>query len=322
MERVVDMDNLRESFLLAAKGKSNRTEVVAFRESLDAELLRLRCELAEGTYRFGHYRRFTVYDPKEREICAAPFRDRVTFHAMMRVCHAVFERFQMNVSYASRVGMGTYKAIEQAQRYSRSYRWFLKMDVCKYFDSVEHGCMKRQLHSLFKDEQLLRYFDTLIDTYHSETGRGLPIGNLTSQYFANHYLAVADHYAKERLGAKAMVRYMDDVVLWGNDKEELLCMAYRYRTYLEQELLLNLHPFCVNKTCHGMPFLGYVVYPHSLRLNQRSRRRYRRNVAALDEMTDSGAMSQADALQRITSMLSFVNKSRAGSFLRTVRIAK
>ena len=115
MPLIADMGNLREAFLLAARGKACKAAVREFRGRLDEELLSISTQLMDGSYRFGDYHRFTVYDPKQREICAAPFRERVTFHAMMRVCHNVFENFQVDGSYASRKGLGTYKALEQAQ---------------------------------------------------------------------------------------------------------------------------------------------------------------------------------------------------------------
>ncbi len=259
MPLIADMGNLREAFLLAARGKACMAAVREFRERLDKELLSISTQLMDGSYRFGDYHRFTVYDPKQREICAAPFRERVTFHAMMRVCHSVFEAFQVQGSYASRKGLGTYKALEQAQSYCKRYQWFLKMDVQGFFASIRHDCMKTMLARLFKDKLLLSYFDILIDGYEVTPGRGLPIGNLTSQYFANHYLAVADHYAKENLHFGPMVRYMDDVVIWGNNPDELQCKASAYRDYLDKTLRLTLHPFCMNRTRMGMPFLGYVV---------------------------------------------------------------
>ena len=118
--------------------------------------------------------------------------------------------------------------------------------------------MKQMLARLFKDKLLLNYFDALIDSYEASEGRGLPIGNLTSQYFANHYMAVADHYAKERLRQPAMVRYMDDVVFWGNDKDKLKQQALDYYDYVEQTLLLKMHPFSLNRTDKGLSFLGYA----------------------------------------------------------------
>ena len=318
MPQIADMDNLSEAFLLAVRGKACKGEVIRFRRNLDRELHAIHCQLLDGSYRFGDYRQFMVYDPKERVICATPFRERVTFHAMMRVCHPVFENFQINGSFASRPNLGTYKALEQAQAYCRRYAWFLKMDMRKFFASIDHDCMKRMLGRLFKDRLLLAYFEMLIDGYEVTPNRGLPIGNLTSQYFANHYLAVGDHYAKEKLHIGPMVRYMDDIVIWGNDSSNLQAKATAYFRFLHDELRMDLHPFCMNRTRMGMPFLGYVVYPYELRLNQRSRHRYRRRVWDYDWQVKNGMMPQKEALMRMQCALAFVEKANSNRFLHRI----
>ena len=259
MPLIADMENLREAFLLAVKGKSMRPETIRFRDHLDGNLLFLHRQLLDGSYRPPAYRRFTVWDPKERTICAAPFHERVVQHAMMRVCHRLFDDFQMSHSFASRLGMGTYKAIDHAQHCSRSNKWFLKLDVTKYFDSIGHEVLYGLLSRIVKDRLLLHYWQQLLDS--TSASGGLPagitltIGNLTSQYWANHYLAVADHKAKEQLHTGKMARYMDDVVMWRNDRQELLRQGRLYEEMVRDELQLELHPFCLNRTEHGMPFL-------------------------------------------------------------------
>lgn len=187
MPRIASLENLHEAFLRAAKGKSGKLAVKEFRSRLDENLVEMSKQLLDGTFIFGHYHFFTVYDPKKRIICAASFPERVAFHAMMRICHPVFDDFQICDSYASRIDKGTYKALERARQFAHRYKWFAKMDVCKYFDSIDHEVMLRQLCRLFKDPQLLIYFRDLLDSYETSEGRGLPIGNLTSQYFANDY---------------------------------------------------------------------------------------------------------------------------------------
>lgn len=281
LPRIAATDNLQEAFLRASRGKAQCKAVIDFRNCLDDNLMRLRDDLLTGSYQLCGYHFFTIFDPKERTICAAGFRDRVAFHAMMRVCHPVFDGFQIFDSYASRIGKGTYKALERAQHFASHYHWFAKLDVCKYFDTISHDVLTRQLCRLFKDRQLLLYFRDIIDSYETTPQRGLPIGNLTSQYFANHYLAVADHYVKERLHVPAMVRYMDDIILFDNDKEMLKHNIAMYDEYVSDHLQLRLHPMVLNSTATGIPFLGYVVYPTCLRLNERSRRRFSQKMGQL-----------------------------------------
>jgi len=318
MERIASRENLHEAFLRAARGKSGKMAVVKFRNHLDDHLKLMQEQLLDGTYRFGQYQFFTIHDPKKREICAASFPDRVVFHAMMRICHPVFDNYQDYDSYASRIGKGTYKALERAQQYARQYQWFAKLDVCHYFESIDHQVMMQQLCRLFKDPQLLLFFQCLLNDYHSSPGKGLPIGNLTSQYFANHYLSVADHYAKQQLRVPGLVRYMDDVLLFSNDKHRLLHDVGIYIRYVENELKLQLHDPVVNRTSCGIPFLGYVVYGNGLRLNRRSKLRFREKMAALAAEVDLESINQQEYAMRGQCMLAFVRKAQTDGFLRNM----
>jgi RNA-directed DNA polymerase len=165
----------------------------------------------------------------------------------MNVCHEHFENKQIFHSYPSRKRKGVHAAIKQAQQYSQQYSWYLKLDVRKYFDSIHHDVLKTQLAKLFKDEKLLTIFYQIIDSYEASSERGVPIGNLTSQYFSNHYLAQADAFAKETLHIKPYMRYMDDIVFWHNDKAELLQLGKVFEAFALTHLRLSLKPYCLNK---------------------------------------------------------------------------
>lgn len=322
MQRIASLENLQEAFLRAARGKACRPQVIAFRERLDDNLCELGHDLLSGTYRLGGYHVFSIYDPKKRTICAVDFRDRVAFHAMMRVCHPMFERYQISDSYASRLGKGTYKALERARQLSRRHRWFAKLDVRKYFDSVSHEALLRQLCRLFKDKGLLLLFRDIVESYETTPHCGLPIGNLTSQYFANHYLAVADHHAYERLHVDGYVRYMDDVLLFGDDKKALLAQASHYAAFLAGELRLQLHVPVVNRTAMGMPFLGYVVHPAGLRLNGRSARRFLAKMRRLAAALQRGEVSESEYEMRSRCLYAFVQKADASDFLYKAAMEK
>ena len=262
-----------------------------------------------GTFQFGRYHFFTVFDPKQRTICAASFPERVAFHAMMRICHPVFDNYQTPDSFASRKGLGQYAAIGRAQQLVRHFTWYAKLDVCKYFDSIDHGVMLAQLARLFKDRQLLLYFRDLLLSYETTPGCGLPIGNLTSQYFANHYLAVADHHARQQLHVAAMVRYMDDILLFCNDEERLMQQVHQYNIYARETLHLQMHPPVVNRSAAGVPFLGYVVMLHHLRLNGRSQRRLRHKMGHLNYCLQEGFIDDATYARHATCLLAFAEKA-------------
>lgn len=322
MPRIASLENLHEAFLRAARGKSGKRAVCDFREHLDENLVEMSRQLLDGSFHFGRYHFFTVFDPKQRTICAASFPERVAFHAMMRVCHPVFDEFQTGDSYASRKGRGQYAALERTRQLARRFTWFAKLDMRKYFDSIDHGVMLSQLSRLFKDRQLMIYFRDLLDGYEVTTGRGLPIGNLTSQYFANHYLSVADHYAREHLHVSAMVRYMDDILFFGRDKEVLLEQVYLFYTYVREELHLSAHPPVVNKSAFGIPFLGYVVYPHRMRLNGRSARRFRHKMARLHQDLTEGCIDDRTYADRATCLLAFVEKAEVTPLMRRMSTVK
>ena len=302
---IADPDNLRLAFWKARKAKEGKLDVSEYRKSLDKNLVILRDELLSAHVLVGNYLYFTIYEPKERKICAAPFKERVLHHALMNVCHANFERYQIFDSYASRRGKGTYAALKRSHEFQRKYKWFLKLDVRKYFDSIDHNTLKSLLSKRFKDRVLLQILTKIIDSYKTEAGKGLPIGNLTSQYFANHYLAVADHYIKEKMQVPAYVRYMDDMVIWSNDKEWLLKSGHKFQAFIESELSLKLKPFCLNSTDMGLPFLGYLVFPKTILLNSNSRNRFKNKLKQYANKLINAEWNQAEYQTHILPLIAF-----------------
>ena len=314
--RIADPDNLRLAFWKARRGKSNQSDVEQYRRRLDGNLAELRRELLAGDVPVGDYRYFRIYDPKERMICAAAFRERVLHHAVMNVCHPVFERFQTNDSYATRIGKGQYAALEKAKYHTRRYRWFCKLDVRKFFDNIDHETLYGLLCRSFKDPALLGLFRRIIDSYQTAPGSGLPIGNLTSQYFANYYMAYADHDVREKLHAPAYVRYMDDMVLWHDDKTELLRITGGLVSFIEELLQMTLKPLCINRTEKGLPFLGYVLFPGRVRLNRNSKKRFRRKMNSYDVKLHTGEWSQAEYALHVQPLVAFTRFADARGFRR------
>lgn len=272
--QIADIDNLRYAFWKARKGKDGKQEVEDFRKNLDTNLLLLRKQILTENVTVGDYHYFTIYDPKERVISAAAFPERVLHHAIMNVCDKTFEDFQIFDSYATRRGKGTYAALNRAEYFQEKHRWFLKLDIRKYFDSIDHGVLIALLAKRFKEPVLLGVLKQIIESYQVEQGKGVPIGNLTSQYFANFYLAFADRYIKQELKIKAYVRYMDDMVLWSNDKQKLKDAAEQVEVFLEETLRLKLKIKLLNRTSHGLSFVGYRIFEGITKLNNRSKNRF------------------------------------------------
>lgn len=315
---IADSDNLRLAFWKARKGKNHSRQVLQYRSDLEKNLNALREEILGGTVEVGQYTFFKIFDPKERNICAAAFREQVLHHALMNVCHPYFERVQIFDSYASRKGKGTYAALDRAKEFTRRYRYFLKIDVRKFFESIHHNVLKTQLGRLFKDEAVLKTLFGIIDSYQAKPDRGVPIGNLTSQYFANHYLSALDHFIKEQLRIKAYVRYMDDMVLWHDDKDVLKRARGAIQTYLQQEMKLELKPPLLNSCARGVPFLGYVVLPFNIRLSLRSRRRFVKKLRGLEENYHTGKWSEAACQRKILPLLAFTRHANTLAFRKSL----
>ena len=308
-ELIIEPENLRLAYWKAKKGKQYKREVIEFEDTLETNLLILRKQLNEGNLTIGNYNYFKIYDPKERLICAASFRERVLHQAIMNICDEYFEKYQIYDSYATRKGKGTHSAIERAKTNCRKNKWYLKLDIHKYFDSIDHAILKKLLRRRFKDGYLLQLFDLIIDSFSTEEGKGLPIGNLTSQYFANFYLAYLDHYLKEELCIRYYVRYMDDMVIWDNDIKALKEYFKIIKNFLNDRLDLELNKPALNYTSLGLPFLGYRIFDNKMKLNKRSKKRFIRKINLYGKKLEDDVWSEKEYQNHILPLLDFVQKA-------------
>jgi hypothetical protein len=174
--------------------------------------------------------------------------------------------------------------------------------------------MMSLLECRFKEAKLLDIFYDIISSYQTMPNKGVPIGNLTSQYFANHYLGLSDHFVKEKLQIKAYVRYMDDMVLWDNNKDSLLEKGKIFENFIAEKLQLVLKPFCLNSCNHGLPFLGYTIFPEKINLNTNSRKRFKKKLAMYQYNLNSNSWSQQDYQKHVLPLLSFTNHANSFSF--------
>ncbi len=283
-DRVVAFDNLVAATRRASRGKARSTDVCRFARDIECEVLAIQRELLEGTYRPSPYTTFTVHDPKQRQITVAPFRDRVVHHAVCGVMEPYFERVFVHDSYACRRGKGTHRAIARAQRFARRSEFFLKLDVRSFFHSVDHGVLLDRLAERFVDARLLELVERIVrhPVPNCPSGRGLPIGNLTSPHFANFYLDALDHFVVTDLRPVGYVRYMDDLLVFADDKPTLHALRTRVREFLGDRLALELKEEATRLAPirQGVPFLGRRIHPGLVRIRRenlrRSLRRWRR----------------------------------------------
>ena len=317
--QIVTFENLLNAAKKAQRGKRYRDAVLAFNDSLEAELFQLQRELQTQTYQPGPYRTFEIYEPKRRIIAAAPYRDRVVHHALCNVIVPIFERTFIATSYANREGYGTHRALQQCIKYARNSRYVLQCDIRKYFPSIDIAILKQQIRRKIKCSRTLWLIDRILDNPCAgesvveyfpgdslltpcDRPRGLPIGNLTSQSFANVYLAGFDRFVKETLKIGKYCRYVDDFLLFGDDREFLAACRPRIEAYLET-LRLRIHPIKsqLYHTRHGVNFVGFRILPDRVRVRAHNLRVGRDRIQRLLEDLTDGNISVAEAKQSLQS---------------------
>jgi retron-type reverse transcriptase len=317
-ESIYSQENLYSAWHKVSLGKSAKSSVLDFYRNLDENLASIANDLHNGTYQPGPYNCFLVKDPKERIIPASPVRDRVVQHALMNYCNAVFDRHLIYDSYACRIGKGTHKAVLRAFHFAKSMRYFLKMDVRKYFDSIDHATLKVLLAKIVKDIPALNLFYLIIDSNENLSDKGIPIGNLTSQFFANYYLSSFDHHFKEKCRAKKYIRYMDDIVIFSNDKNELKKYYIEAVNFVEEKLKLALKPQILGKVMDGVPFLGFLVKPFGIFLHQKTKKRYKARVAEIGYKRKNGIFCEHEASRRIESVTAHLLLARSRNFRNNI----
>lgn len=319
---IASWENLLLAYHKAARGKRGKATTARFEHQLADNLLALQRDLTTRAYQPGRYVNFVIHDPKLRKISAAPFRDRVAHHALCNLIEPIFERKFIFDSYANRTGKGTHRAVDRLQQFARQYRYVLRCDVVQFFPSLDHACLSAELARHIRDEdvfwlcsQILRSgAGVLTDEYDMvyfpgddpSTGsgqglfaalrpRGLPIGNLTSQFWANCFLNPFDHFVKRELRCPAYLRYVDDVALFSDDKAELWDWKQAVIERLAA-LRLTIHETSaqVAPAASGIPWLGFIVYPTHRRLKARNVVKFTRRLRARWAEYAAGAISFAE----------------------------
>ena len=275
LEDIADWRNLAAAFYRASKGKRGHAEVQRFGETLDRELDRLRRDILGGEIALGRMTSFRINDPKPRVIRAPAFRERVLYHAIMAHAGPVLDRSLVFDSYACRTGKGGLAAVQRCQQHLRRFPWYGKIDIKQYFANIDHARLNGLLQRRFKDRAFLALLARIIDSHHATPGKGLPIGSLTSQHFANAYLDALDRRLLEGSPVRGMIRYMDDVIWWCDDKAASRDVAGQAIDFAREDLLLTVkQPVLHGRSRQGVVFCGYRVLPGVILLSRRRKRRY------------------------------------------------
>ncbi len=318
-EQILAFENLTRAAYRARRGKRFRDDVLLFHHEMERHLLALQEELRERRYRPGGYNTFVIFEPKRRFISAAPYRDRVVHHALCAIIEPLFNGSFIDSCYANRNGLGTHKALAHFRHCAKRYTYCLRADVTKYFPSVDHALLKERIRRKIKCPDTLWLMDVIIDHSNeqeptglwfpgdtlltpAERRHGLPIGNLTSQLWANVYLDGVDHLMAHHYGGRRYLRYVDDIALFSDSREEL----YEARAFLSsvlEALRLQLHPVKtqVHAMIHGVNFLGFRFFPDRVRLRQENLKRARRRMRALRDDYAVGMIDWPDVKQSLQS---------------------
>lgn len=304
-QKLTSWEHLLYSFHEARRGKRSNPNVADFEFRVEENLFQLQRELRSRTYQPLKYVHFFIHEPKRRLISAAHFRDRVVHHTLCSLIQPAFEKRFIYDSYANRGRKGTHRAVDRCQQFARKYAYVLPCDLIQFFPAIDHIILRKFLADQVKNPDLLWLIDIILnhgadvltneynmqffsndDMFALTRPRGLPIGNLTSQFWANVYMNPFDHFVKRELGCRGYLRYVDDFLLFANSKEVL----WKHLQAIEKRLeyfRMKLHPTHPRPVTEGIPYLGFVVYPQKRRLKRRKgiffQRRFNKKVKEFQE---------------------------------------
>lgn len=301
---MIAFDNLYAAYLRALQGNEGKKPGLKFFFHAETEILRLHRELSDSSYMPGSYHYFQCFEPKKRTIAVAPFRDRVVHHAIVGVLNPTYEKIFISDSFATRKGKGVHKAIEKARSLIRHNAWYLKSDIQSYFQSVDHAVLQNLLARKIKDTRLLNLLDKIIANGGSN-GHGIPIGNQTSQFFANIYLDQFDHFIKEKKRIRSYIRYMDDFVIFSNSKEELLNLRREIPDFLAESLKLQLKEKAtyINSRSNGLSLLGRRIFPSLIRIKPENLKRCLKNLDRRNHEYAAGLIDEKRLMQSRASCM-------------------
>jgi retron-type reverse transcriptase len=335
-EKVASPENLLEAAQDALRGKRGKRAGAAFFEVWEKEVVRLAREMEAGSYRPGEYHYFTIHEPKQRVVAAAPFRDRVVHHALVRVLEPLFEPRFIEDSYACRTGRGTHAGMRRALHFAQRFPYALKCDIRRYFPSIDQGLLRDKIACVVGDRRVLELVDRILESHVErvektwppggglfdveERRMGLPIGNLTSQFFANIYLDAFDHFVKQELRVKGYLRYVDDFLLFGDDRATLKRLGVRCREFLAAQRL-EIHPdkYRLMPTAQGVDFCGFVVHSDGrVKVRTANARRFRKCYVRLRREVAHGRRDAEDLTTTVRAWIAHASHAQSWGLRRAV----
>jgi len=315
-EKVCRFENILDAYMKARKGKRYKPEILEFTNRLEDNLIDIQSQLKEHSYKPGPYHKFKVYEPKERQIMALPFPDRVVQHALNNIIEPIFETSWIYHSYACRAGKGMHKAstalthwLYDLHRIHGDGVYCLKADIAKYFRTIDHAALRGIVRKKIKCPDTLWLLDLLIaHSGEDAADSGIPVGNLISQLFANTYLGEMDKYIKEGLRVHHYMRYMDDFIILSGDKMYLRGVLADIERFLTRELRLELNPkTCIFKAKQGIDYVGYRQWHTHKLIRKSSIKRVTRRIKKFKERYAQGEIDIKAADRSIQSWLGHIS---------------
>jgi len=324
--KIIQQENLFKAFELASSEKRYHPYVLIFKKNLGTNILNLHQALLNKTYQPGKYHFFQVYDPKPREIASAPFVDRIVHHAICRIIGPIFDSKFIYDTFACRDDKGTHQGIKRLQKFLRKNgtNYALKCDISKYFPSINQQILLSILTKTIPDKDTLWLLKKIIlsyefgdkydylfpenSYYRTKKPRGIPIGNLTSQLFANIYFNDFDHFVKEKLKIKYYLRYVDDFLILGPNKQYLHNLIPVIKNFLCETRYLTLHPkkISISPTKIGVDFLGYIIFKNFKLVRGKNVKKFRKRLKKFQKLLNDGKITEKKVQISITCWLAHI----------------
>jgi retron-type reverse transcriptase len=307
---IISLENLFSTWEEFKRGKRNKPDVPKFEYNLEANIFQLQQELKAKTYKHSNYNSFYIQDPKLRRIHKACVKDRVLHHAIFRILYPIFDPTFISDSYSCRIKKGTHKAVNRLQQFARKVSknntkncYILKCDVKKFFDSIDHDILISLIQKRIRNNETIWLIEEIIKSFSISPNKGLPLGNITSQLFANIYLNELDQFIKHALKVKYYIRYCDDFVILSNNNEYLKELILTINDFLKEKLKLSLHSdkIKIRKYHQGIDFLGYVSFPYYRILRTKTKRRMFKKIQQRIKELKRGEISKESFNQTIQS---------------------
>lgn len=327
--RICALENLLWAFKKARKGKAKKSYVKRFEVNLRKNLLKLKEELDNKTYRPKPLKIFILRDPKTRKISKSSFRDRVVHHALINIVGTIFEKSFIYDSHANQIGKGTLKAIGRFDEFKRKVSknnskkcYVLKADIKHYFEEINHDILLEILSRKIKDNATLNLIRIILtnQTIGGIKIKGMPLGNLTSQFFANVYLNELDQFVKHKLRAKYYIRYVDDFVILHNSKDKLKEFKKRINNFLNEKLGLELHPSKskILKLEKGIKFLGFRIFYYHKLLRKSNMNHFERRLSQIKIMYDEGLLNREEVVEKLEGWLAYASNGNTHKYRKHI----